>query len=179
MQNLFEILGIPVKLNLNTKELEDRFRELSLKFHPDRAPANAPETRAAAIKKSSQINLAYRTLCDPWSRATFAVETFAPDKTSDTPPSQLEQLMEIQEISMELQAAKMDDDFDKIQELSKSIRLIQMELNNRFNSLDSERDHLFDQFDHGDNQAIEKLKALLGERKYLQRVLQNIETSLT
>jgi molecular chaperone HscB len=64
----FSFLGVPRKLNLDPQELEQRFRDLSRKFHPDYYYNAPPAERLASLERSSYLNDAYRTLKNPTTR---------------------------------------------------------------------------------------------------------------
>jgi len=79
--NYFEVFGLPKRLNLDLKELERTFHELSRKSHPDYF-TNAPsEDRQRALQMTATLNDAYRTLRHPVRRVEhlLAVEGFKPD----------------------------------------------------------------------------------------------------
>ena len=61
--NLYEILG--VSSNTSQEEIQSRFRELSLKLHPDK------ETSALSQQTMKQIIEAYNTLKDPKKRKEY------------------------------------------------------------------------------------------------------------
>ena len=64
MKDYYEILG--VKRNATAEEIKRRFRELAIKYHPDRNPDN-PQ----AEEKFKLINEAYSVLSDPKKRAQY------------------------------------------------------------------------------------------------------------
>ena len=70
----FTFFGLPRQLNLDQKELEARFRELSRKFHPDYFYNAAPAERLASLERSSYLNDAYRTLRQPMSRVEYLLQ---------------------------------------------------------------------------------------------------------
>jgi DnaJ-domain-containing protein 1 len=63
-KNYYGILGVPE--DANARAIRKSFRELALKYHPDRNPGNA---EAEACFK--EINEAYGVLSDPEQRATY------------------------------------------------------------------------------------------------------------
>jgi molecular chaperone HscB len=67
----FAFLGLPRRLNLDTADLERRFRELSRQFHPDYFYNATPAERRASLERSSYLNDAYRTLRHPVSRLEY------------------------------------------------------------------------------------------------------------
>jgi len=115
----FAILGLPRRLNIDSAELERRFRGLSRECHPDYfVHASAPERRAS-VERSSHLNDAYRTLKHPISRIEYLLELegfpLKPPVTKDAkdasapaapprvPPALLEQVFALNE---ELDAAR-------------------------------------------------------------------------
>ena len=76
----FAFLGVPRKLNLDTADLEQRFRTLSRQFHPDYFYNASPAERRASLERSSYLNDAYRTLRNPIARAEYllGLEGFTP-----------------------------------------------------------------------------------------------------
>jgi molecular chaperone HscB len=106
----FSLLGVPQRYDLDTDELRRRYLELSRHAHPDFFTANSPESQALALKVSSSLNDAYRTLSDPIERAEYLQELLggkssAADKS--TPDGFLEEMMVLQE---ELTEAKHSGD---------------------------------------------------------------------
>jgi molecular chaperone HscB len=67
----FAVLGVPERYDLSSEELERRYRELSLKLHPDRA---AKAERARALSAATALNDAYRALRSPVARAEHLLE---------------------------------------------------------------------------------------------------------
>ena len=61
--NYYEILGVPI--NASLEEIKKRFRELSLKFHPDK------ETSSLSQQTMKQIIEAYNTLKDSKKRKEY------------------------------------------------------------------------------------------------------------
>jgi molecular chaperone HscB len=99
----FAFLGLPRTLNIDTADLDRRFRELSRKFHPDyyyNAPASE---RLASLERSSYLNDAVRALRNPVSRIEhlLAIEGLPPAKseegTAKVPPSLLEEVFALNE----------------------------------------------------------------------------------
>ena len=106
----FAFLGLPRKLTIGAQELEQRFRELSRKFHPDYYYNASPAERLASLERSSYLNDAYRTLRNPASRIEhlLAIEGL-PSATSEgdvrgnpagggkVPPALLEEVFALNE----------------------------------------------------------------------------------
>ncbi len=64
MKDYYDILG--VSRNATGEEIKKRFRELAIKYHPDRNPDNTE-----AEEKFKEINEAYSVLSDPKKRAQY------------------------------------------------------------------------------------------------------------
>ena len=70
----FSFFGLPRKLSIDLKDLEQRFRSLSRQFHPDYFyTASAPE-RLASLERASYLNDAYRVLKQPLDRAEYLLK---------------------------------------------------------------------------------------------------------
>jgi molecular chaperone HscB len=70
----FVFFGLPRKLLVDPKDLEQRLRTLSRQFHPDFFyNATAPE-RLASLERSSYLNDAYRALRDPVARVEYLLQ---------------------------------------------------------------------------------------------------------
>ena len=61
----FELFDIPVSLRVNTPGLRTRFLELSRKYHPDFFTNASPAEQAEALRRSAQLNQAWKTFQDP------------------------------------------------------------------------------------------------------------------
>jgi len=99
----FAFLGVPRKLNLESAELERRFRELSRQFHPDYFYNATPAERHASLERSSYLNDAYRALKNPVTRVEYllSVERMGvagPQEASKAvPPALLEEVFALNE----------------------------------------------------------------------------------
>ena len=99
----FAFLGLPRRLTLSAQELEQRFRELSRKFHPDYFYNAPPAERLASLERSSYLNDAYRTLRNPVSRIEhlLAIEGMPSAKSEEgaakVPPALLEEVFSLNE----------------------------------------------------------------------------------
>jgi len=65
-RDYYEILG--VKKNATLEEIKKAYRELALRYHPDRVP---PEQKKEAEEKFKEISEAYAVLSDPQKRALY------------------------------------------------------------------------------------------------------------
>jgi molecular chaperone HscB len=112
----FSFLGVPRQLNLDTADLERKFRALSRQFHPDYFYNATPAERRASLERSSYLNDAYRTLKDPVQRAIYLLELegilTAADRSETgsagkmVPPDLLEEVFALNEELDEVRAAR-------------------------------------------------------------------------
>src|ERR1700731_2529968 len=67
----FALFGLPRKLWIEMSALEQQFLQLSWKLHPDNFVNASAEEREISLKRSSELNDAYRTLRDPVGRVEY------------------------------------------------------------------------------------------------------------
>jgi len=106
----FANFGLPRKLTIDVAQLEQKFLQLSWKLHPDNF-VNAPESeRDLSLKRSSELNDAYRVLRDPVARIEYLLgvegERVEGEKKQQAPPELLEEVFEFNESLDELREAK-------------------------------------------------------------------------
>jgi molecular chaperone HscB len=65
MNNHFQIFDIAPNLDLNSNDLEEKYLELQLQFHPDLFINKSQDKQEKAKISSSNINNAYEILKDP------------------------------------------------------------------------------------------------------------------
>ena len=70
----FACLGLPRRLTVDMPLLEQRFRELSRRYHPDYFYNASQRERLESLEKSSHLNDAYRTLRDPAARIEYLLK---------------------------------------------------------------------------------------------------------
>ncbi|HUI99294.1 MAG TPA: Fe-S protein assembly co-chaperone HscB [Usitatibacter sp.] len=104
-RNHFELLGLPAAFGLDASRLEQRYRELQSRVHPDRFAASSEAERRVAMQWATRANEAYRTLRDPLARARYllSLKGFDTGEESNTamPPDFLMQQMEWREAAAE------------------------------------------------------------------------------
>lgn len=74
MNNYFQIFNITPNLDLNFNDLEEKYLELQLQFHPDLFINQSQDQKEKAKILSSNINNAYEILKDPLKRAIHFLE---------------------------------------------------------------------------------------------------------
>ena len=117
----FAVLGLPRGFELEARQLDERFRTLSRKLHPDRFARATARERRFSLEQTTLLNDAYRTLQDPARRAEHLLELRGVRPLSDTamPEEFLEEAMADREKLLE---AKMEGGKDGVEQLSAGIR---------------------------------------------------------
>ena len=129
MSQYFNLFQLEPSFNIDTEALEQTYRALAARFHPDKfASASAFEQKQAVIM-SSTINDAYRTLKSPIDRAAYLlksqnIDADAPEHTSFSPEFLMQQ-MEWRETLMD---AQMEQNHDTIRALDQEIQEVQNNL---------------------------------------------------
>src|ERR1700674_3962438 len=106
----FSLFEVPRKLWIEMSALEKKFLELSWKLHPDKFVNASPEEQELSLKRSSELNDAYRVLRDPVGRVEYLLELEGMRKEGEhkqqAPPELLEEVFELNESLDELRDAK-------------------------------------------------------------------------
>ena len=75
----FTVFGLEHRLDLDMRQLERRYLELSRVSHPDQNRTAGTEDCAAVLSRSAEINDCWRVLKDRWQRARALIGLRAPD----------------------------------------------------------------------------------------------------
>ena len=106
----FALFGLPRKLWIQMGALEQKFLQLSWKLHPDNFVNATAAERELSLKRSSELNDAYRVLRDPVARVEYLLaiegERKEGEKRQQAPPELLEEVFELNESLDELREAK-------------------------------------------------------------------------
>lgn len=185
----FSVMGLPRKLSLDTRVLEPVFHALSRRFHPDMYRMASPRERIIALENSAVLNQAYRTLRDPFERASYLLqlEQGRANDTKDSPPQDLfEEILEVQELLGEFKLSDENERASLRPQLAAKRAELQVEQERRSHRLTEELFRQWDSLQEGRKPAPEERKAallqemrrILGERSYLRRVLNGLSEAL-
>lgn len=168
MSSYYEIFGIsPIRLGMSSSELEAKFHELSLKNHPDKN-----QNSAQSVKMSSEINLAYKVLRDPWTRSLYVLGQFGMAQSSKIPPALANFYFELQDLN----------DRVKLEELRATLSKDRVERSQRLVEVFSEFDQLglrsFGSTDSKTLLALRNLQDLVLENTYCNSMLRDIDQRL-
>jgi molecular chaperone HscB len=201
-QNYFAFFSLPPKLAIDTAALENAFYALSRKLHPDRFAGKSAEEQEAALRESSLLNDAYRTLKDPIARteyllklegveleeqskaATEAARTTGKAKQQIVPPDLLEEAFELNMQLEEMRAAKKMGEDDP--QLRKDLLAAKAGFDTKMLSTQAELEGLWAKWDAGLDAGDEAAKAaardamvaLLNRRSYLRNLVRDVNEAL-
>jgi len=122
----FAVLGLPRAYELDERALDETFRALSRKLHPDRFARATPRERRFSLEQTTLLNDAYRTLREPVRRAEHllalrGVKVAGEERSGAAamPQEFLEQALEDREKLLE---AKMEGGQEAVARLAEGVR---------------------------------------------------------
>jgi len=120
-QDHFSLFDLPRRFGLDSSELEQRYREMQKRVHPDRHAHLGDAEKRLAMQWSTQVNEAYRTLRRPLSRAEYLLQLAGIDVHQERamPPEFLMQQMDWREA---VEAASAAGDSATLEHLRQSIK---------------------------------------------------------
>jgi molecular chaperone HscB len=194
----FAFLGVPRKLNLDTADLEQRFRALSRQFHPDYFYNATPAERRASLERSSYLNDAYRTLRQPIPRLEYLLSLEGMDRRrgertdaatkpdNQVPPALLEEVFALNEeldAVRELRAsgAAAEEWKGRLQAAREPIERKRAEHEEQLEELFGRWDAVVDRRAGEDErqQVLHALRERMLERNYIHNLLAGIERELS
>src|SRR5712692_6528768 len=106
----FALFEMPRKLWIEMGGLERKFLQLSWKLHPDNFVSATEQERELSLKRSSELNDAYRILRDPIARVEYLLGIEGARKEGQhkqqAPPELLEEVFELNESLDQLREAR-------------------------------------------------------------------------
>jgi molecular chaperone HscB len=169
-------------------ELEKKFLQLSWKLHPDNF-VNATETeRELSLKRSSELNDAYRTLLDPVARVGYLLAIEGARKEGEhkqqAPPELLEEVFELNESLDELREANSaGGDLAplklRLQATAKNFQERLGEVDRRLLEAAREWDAALDADAITRKKIITHLNELLNRRSYIRNLVANVWKELS
>lgn len=121
-QNHFELFGLAPGFVLEHERLEQAYREIQARVHPDRFAHAGEAERRASMQWTTRVNEAYRTLTSPVARAKYLLELNGVDvafETNTQMPSQF--LMQQMELREALETAQEGKDAAALDALRKDL----------------------------------------------------------
>jgi len=187
LPDYFAIFGLPRKLWIETSELEQTFLQMSWKLHPDNFVKATEQERELSLKRSSELNDAYRTLRDPIARVEYLLgiegERKEGEKKQQAPPELLEEVFELNESLDELRGAKASG--QDLAGLEARLESAEKNFQAKLGEVDGELQATAREWDaalQGDAAARKKVMArlneLLNRRSYIRNLVKNVRKEL-
>jgi molecular chaperone HscB len=185
----FAMFEMPRKLWVEMGALEQKFLQLSWKLHPDNFVNATPEEREISLKRSSELNDAYRTLRDPVARVEYLLAIEGARKEGQNkqqaPPELLEEVFELNESLDELREAKSSG--GDTAALKKRLEAEEKNFEAKLSEVDGQLQDTAKEWDQAiDEKAGEsvrktvmsKLNDLLNRRSYVRNLVVNVQKEL-
>jgi molecular chaperone HscB len=184
----FAMFEIPRKLWIEMASLEQKFLQLSWKLHPDNFVNATAAEREISLKRSSELNDAYRTLRDPVVRVEYLLAIEGARKEGQTkhqaPPELLEEVFELNESLDELKEARTSGSDTatlkhRLEAAGKNFEGKLGEVDGELQAAAREWDTALSSDDAAQRHTIKnKLNDLLNRRSYVRNLVVNVQKEL-
>jgi len=169
--------------------LEQTFLQMSWKMHPDNFVNASEEERELSLKRSSELNDAYRTLRDPIARVEYLLaiegERKEGEKKQQAPPELLEEVFALNESLDELREAKAaEEDLaelkSRLQAAGKSFQEKLGEVDGQLQSVAREWDAVLEAnaAEESRKTLMARMNELLNRRSYVRNLVMNVAKEL-
>jgi molecular chaperone HscB len=186
-KDYFAIFGLPRKLWIEMSTLELKFLQLSWKLHPDNFINASEQERELSLKRSAELNDAYRTLRDPVGRVEYLLGIEGARKEGEhkqqAPPELLEEVFELNESIDELREAKTSG--SDLAALKSRLESAEKRFHEKLNEVDARLQaaaHEWDAALQADaatrKKVMAKLNDLLNRRSYIRNLVANVQKEL-
>jgi molecular chaperone HscB len=185
----FAVFGLPRKLWLEMPLLEQKFLQLSWKLHPDNFVNASEQERELSLKRSSELNDAYRVLRDQVGRVEYLLEIEGErkegEKKQQAPPELLEEVFELNEWLDELREAK--DSGGDVSELKTKLQSAEKKFQEKLDQVDAQLQTVAREWDaaidadaasEARKQLMARMNELLNRRSYLRNLVANVAKEL-
>lgn len=123
MQNHFELFHLPQRFAVDMIALEQAYREVQNRVHPDKFTSATDTEKRVAMQWATRANEAYQTLRNPFKRAAYLCELNGIDlQTESNTAMPREFLMHQMEWREELEDAKATKDIGLLEKLEAEMR---------------------------------------------------------
>src|SRR5712691_10689576 len=183
----FALFEMPRKLWVEMSGLEQKFLQLSWKLHPDNFVNATEQEREFSLKRSSELNDAYRTLRDPISRVEYLLGIEGARKEGGqkqhAPPELLEEVFELNESLDELREAMASGDdlaalASRLESAEKSFQEKLCEVDAQLQAAAREWDAALQDDAATRKKIMARLNELLNRRSYIRSLVTNVQKEL-
>ncbi len=185
----FELFEMPRKLWIEMGSLDKKFLELSWKLHPDKFVNASAAEQELSLKRSSELNDAYRALRDPVARVEYLLRIEGMRKEGEqkqqAPPELLEEVFELNESLDELREAKTSG--GDLVSLKARLQSAEKSFQEKLGEVDAQLQNAARQWDaaidasasDNDRKGIMvRLNELLNRRSYIRNLVTNVAKEL-
>lgn len=183
----FALFEMPRQLWIDMSSLEQKFLQMSWKLHPDNFVNASEEERELSLKRSSELNDAYRTLRDPIARVEYLLEIEGErkegEKKQQAPPELLEEVFELNESLDELREAKASG--EDLAGLKARLETAEKNFQAKLHGVDGELQAAAREWDatlkadHAERKKVmARLNELLNRRSYIRNLVNNVAKEL-
>jgi molecular chaperone HscB len=183
----FALFDMPRILWIDMSGLEQKFLQLSWKLHPDNFVNATEQERELSLKRSSELNDAYRTLRDPIARVEYLLAIEGARKEGEhkqqAPPELLEEVFELNESLDELRGAKAAG--DDLNALKSQLQEAEKNFQEKLGEVDAQLQDAAREWDtalKGDPAArleiMARLNDLLNRRSYIRNLVTSVQKEL-
>ncbi len=163
--NYFELFGLPIGFQVDTKQLRAAFMEIQKASHPDKFAQGSTDEQEAALEQSSLANKGFTLLNQKERILPYVLELLGimtPDEKYALEPDFLMEMMDLNEAWMDA-----EDDSDKqaiIQQVEQIKKAIYAPIQTYME---------MDQVDSISQEAMLQIKDYYYKKKYLDRILED------
>lgn len=171
MTNYFDILEIPVSLDIDADVLRKNYYRLSRQYHPDLMMTSDEMDRNEMTRHYENINKAYETLSDKWRliKHVLAIHDMMEDPEHEKLPQAF--LMDMMDINEALFDLQMSNDQHKRQGVLDQIAIVGNELDRDYQKNASSFENQEDK-----KEALKNIKEYYLKSKYILRIQENLST---
>ncbi len=165
MTQYFALFKLEPAFDIDVETLEQTYRSLAARFHPDKYAAASAFEQKQAVMMASAVNEAYRVLKNPTERAAYllqqhGIEADAPEHTAFAP----EFLMQQMEWRETLEEARAGGNTAALAELDEEIAAEQQNLQQQLRTAFLRQNH-------------DEAAALVRQSRFLDKLRQEIQAA--
>ena len=192
-RDYFAIFSLPRKLWIEMNALEQKFLQMSWKLHPDNFVNASESERESSLRRSSELNDAYRTLKEPVARVEYLLAIEGARKEGEqkqqVPPELLEEVFELNESLDELRESKSAG--GDLTALKRRLESAQKNFQQKLEEVDAELFKVAKEWDaivdveaggtdaKPEREAVKaRLNELLNRRAYIRNLVNNVAKEL-
>ena len=167
-QDHYTLFGLPRTFALDTALLEQRYREVQAKVHPDKHAHLPDADKRLALQLASQANEAYQTLKAPLGRARYLLHLAGHDpRVEDNTAMPMDFLMEQMELREAVADARVERNAELLEDLHDRLRRqIKAQHLALGQDIDEKQDHAT---------AADRVRQLMFQEKLLQEINDALE----